>query len=347
MTTSYPRAGRVIPAALCLAILIVSACVDQDAPNIRTGSEAAMTGPGQLSLTRGTRDSLRREFKWIGDAHNRGLDQLRDRLRAGRPPGNLCRYLAEFATNPARLPRDKEALATDLRARRQDAERAISTIGPCKPTAGEVAYRATPLTAVPFAPVEVSALAISVAHEMEVAVESAETPAALAAALSGLLEQAASLSTEERDALFAIASVAQSSYEYWMSELSRIVEDIGDAYGECASHYRDSGYSSEEAQQRCFGLDYRQTRQETRPPSGPPARHATAAAPRCTDGGANLGKQFRSVGRTDTKGATQGAFLGMAGGPKGIIAGAIGGALGVSAAEAIGYAWDAWWCLMQ
>lgn len=322
--------------ALLAATVALPACADH-ADDSATARDVAVTRPAQaLDMGAAARNALAaNRYNWVGLSHNKGVDDFRTALRGGRPHSPYCAYVADFSAAADRLPADRKQYAAALKG--TFTQRVLSTIPIC------AAGLDGPVRSVWMRRQEPSAAAQTFLTRVEEAVLVAEGIDHLAQTLAPILREAGGLPVLEFELVSAVASVAQNSFEYWLTNFDQAVQDFGSAYGGCANQYASYGYTLEQARQTCLGGDLVQPTGGSE--STAPAVTATLLRG-CSDGGTGMGRRGRSVARMDVRGAAIGGAAGIAGGPAGIAGGALGGGLAGSIGEMAVHAFDIWWCLV-
>jgi hypothetical protein len=156
-----------------------------------------------------------------------------------------------------------------------------------------------------------------------------------------VLVQADQLPTGELELVYAVASVAQSSYEYWPANTA-MEEQVANSYGDCLAPYTDATT----AVTSCIGVTH-QTPTRYRGLSPVPiisfASISFASMPACS------GPDFPSMGHADVVGATFGGLAGLfsPGGAAGAAGGAASAAVGASVTEGL-WQWGSYvWCRIR
>lgn len=246
-------ATRIGHAAMVASSLLLVACRDDAAssPNVaRARRVAPRTEAGATHLDAKARIHQRNRHDWIGVAHNRALDDFRKQLRApGILTKNLCDFVTDFSSRPERLP-----VHLDNRLNLQE-----STRGHVKAT---TCGQRVSIGQNPFATLvglfrrkrvqEVSAATSQLIAEVESAVDASTTSSELAGRLESVLDAAAALDTTDQGVVSAAVSVAQNSFEYWETNFSAFQQEIVNEYMPCANSLAESGYSLDDAGQRCM-----------------------------------------------------------------------------------------------
>jgi hypothetical protein len=170
----------------------------------------------------------------------------------------------------------------------------------------------------------VSYAANSLLDQIRTAQYAATTAAGLATTLTAILTQADQLVSSERDLVYAVASVAQSSFEYWLANIGSQSLQVDATYGGCLGQYSYEPY----ALSGCMGIQTApQTLTGYRNP-GNMARIIFAASTGC-DGYLDRG----AIGAYDFAGAVVGGLSGVVGLAPGVLLGAIAGGGAASATE--------------
>lgn len=280
---------------------------------------------------------------WVGKAHNKALDDFFALTIAQKgAPKNLCARILEFMSDPARLPADKVHVT-----RAQQRSYALAALSRTQTCEGQLAdngssglrlVNAMRSTSSSASWSELSVAANSLIDQINSAQTAATTASGLATALTPILSQADQLVGSERDVVYSVASVAQSSFEYWLANLQPQADQVQATYGGCLVLYADEPY----ALNTCMGV------------TGPPAlieptsyrnsdnsSHFLYAASRLAGCDDRLSKT--NVVLWDVSGAVGGALLGWLAGPPGIFTAAVSGAavasIGESTYQIAGWAW--------
>jgi len=171
---------------------------------------------------------------------------------------------------------------------------------------------------------DISPEARGVLDQIGAAVQTAGSSGVLAANLNSILAQMPTLSEPETEAVNAVASVSQSSYEYWEVNTAPLAQQVTSAHGDCLAQYSDEAT----ALQNCMGIN------------GPPVlptRFRNVGRSHDIMFVANVGPRIchspsaGDIGEADFVGAGMGAIAGIFGSAPGILAGALVGGLGTSA----------------
>lgn len=257
---------------------------------------------------------------WVGKAHNRALDDFFARF-AHRAPKNLCAELVEFMSEPERVPPEK-LQGTTREQRRAYAIRGLGATQVCR---DQLADNGSSTASFSFATVAgVSAAANSLLDQISSAQTTATTASGLAASLTPILSQADQLVSGERDLVYSVASVAQSSFEYWLANIGSLSLQVDATYGPCLGLY---SYESH-ALSSCMGIQAAPIMPTGYRNPGNMARIIFAQSTGCNvyvDGGAIVGWDFA--------GAVSGGAWGLIGGPGGVLLGAINAGGFASASE--------------
>lgn len=339
-----------------LAVLALTVACDD------TASEKAVTAPGRPQQTLSvpaaqtsqaesrdanplTADPIaafhRKNFAdWVGQAHNKAMQDFLSRLndRAKGPPTNFCGELLEFATDPARVPPGKGTPVIGRAA----VLRVAAAVGVCAGKVSDEGATRLSLASATSSEITLSAAAVSLVDQIKSAQAAATTASGLATALTPILGQADQLPVaEERDVVYATASVAQSSFEYWTANLQPQADQVQTTYGGCLVQYSDQGV----ALNTCMGI------------SGPPVLPTLYKMPTDADNflfvlstqsscDSNLSKT--NVVLWDVAGGLMGGLGGwLTGGAPGILTGALGGGLVASLGEGT-YQMASWaWCKVR
>jgi hypothetical protein len=352
----YLCTGQVAKLGLCLAVVTLSmACSD-------TSPEKAVTAPvaGQTLIAPLAQSSqnesrggdpvaafhAKNYADWVGQAHNKAMDDFFSRLndKTRGAPINLCAEILEFASDPARVPAGRGATTRELR--RTAAARALSATGVCggqftDARSGNLSLTSAHRNASQTGSGTLSAAANSLITQIKSASVSATTASALATMLTPILSQADQLTISgERDIVYSVASVAQSSYEYWTANLQPQAYQTQSTYGGCLVQYSDQGV----ALSTCMGI------------SGVPILPTLYSKPvnpgvllfaGSMQSGCDSNLNKGNVVLWDAAGAVGGALVGWLAGPPGIASAALAGGLGASATEGT-YQLGSWaWCKVR
>jgi hypothetical protein len=328
---------------LCGAVAIL-ACRDGTSVDRPVHSSRASVADTSSKGVSSRERAVRSNHAWIGDAHNRAIDDFRKELRKpGRVASSLCDHLAAFLGEAERLPSEKRS------SRLGDADgnrRIMGTVPLCAPTDGTVSDaswsgRWLNSEHVPLQSASADAFLI----ELQQSVYDAGDSYDLARRLDGVLSRSVVLPALEQDAIAATASVAQSSYEYWPANYAAFADEFIREYGECGSYYAAQGYTAAVALQVCVNGASVPAR-NLRPVTERFSLHHASAVQAC--GELLSPQEWREFAATDAKGAFTGFFTAViATGGAAAFPGALLGGAGASIAHAMGKAWIAYWCIMN
>jgi hypothetical protein len=335
-------------AVLCAAAVV--ACRDAFTSHHERNDAAMTVSPGISELAARKRQRLHGENKldWVGVAHNRAIDDFRRELRKpGVISRRMCEYLADYSTRPERLPNERRSAKTStersaaypdvaamLCSKRIGRELLKPRIGYSDSTQG----------------VQISPTAIQLISDVRSAVEGFNDSYELASRLLPILQAAANLDTIDQAAVRITVSVAQSSSEYWESELHPAQQEFVKEFGGCANQQYSSNYSSDQAFSRCVEGGGGEGSDVTSAPftrSDPQtiAEHANLAALSCE----TLGDYLRRVITSDVDAGVAGFIGAMVRTKTPAIATefALYSAAGVSIYDILKITWDLHWCAMM
>jgi hypothetical protein len=317
-----------------LALLLVG-CVDE--PQGVTSPKGTQNSAAQADLSTGAssnsvalppeadaqaRFHSKNYADWVGQAHNKALDDFAALASAKWAPRDMCREIADFMSQPARVPPGKDQLTHDERRAYANAGLRVTPV--CQNEVAKEGSDVLQLARAEAPPAfyaaysNVSAAANSLLDQIKSAQAAATTAAGLASVLTGILTQADQLAvSSERDLVYATASVAQSSYEYWTANIATQSQQVQTNYGSCLAQYS----TESAALSGCMGItaapitptDYLGPRN-----NGSSTFVAFMAATGCE---AWLDKG--AIGGYDFAGAVVGGLGGMLAGGPGILLGAI------------------------
>lgn len=255
----------------------------------------------------------RNHLDWVGRAHNKALDDFAAMVREKGAPKDLCTAIADFMSAAERLPGNgNKGTAASRRATSIAAIRASGMCNRQFATNGSNAWLAAAAEADGF-----SYEANQLFDRIEAAGLAASTSSELASSLSAILTEADSFGEGvDRDGVYAVASVAQSSFEYWEVEALPLVETVNTEYGTCLGQYNNEAYALE----TCAGIT-NGTVQTTRYKgfdSAPLMFLAQGDAQSC-----EKKMDLRLIAATDVGGAVAGVVHGIPGGLQGMFLSAI------------------------
>jgi hypothetical protein len=161
---------------------------------------------------------------WVGQAHSRGLDHFRQALRSKRiKKGQLCKALpAILAEDDARLPghrtesRDKIEAATreEVKLHELCGARRTAVLSP-PPRLSPPSTHGSHAASIAVTPAAQGITVEGLLEQITNAASVATTSGGLAASLSPIAAQVATLDPVGQDVVLASASLALSSAEYW------------------------------------------------------------------------------------------------------------------------------------
>ncbi len=318
MLTKSPGPLVARPVFITMLALTLVACSDAAKPNdvgpfaVHSTTPQAITSSSRSDARQRLRAANR--YSWVGEAHNKAIDEFRARVRRpGFLSKNVCAYVEAFVAEPGRIPTERriESRGAPYKAARDARVEASLCQSPGSLRRGARTGHAS--TGTGRQSTELSQMLAAA----ESAVDGASGPEDLAAGLLPILGATASLPEAERVVMEVTLSVAQSSYEYWYAELSSFSQEITTEYDACGSAGPDpiDGCGG-------GGLDWGVVSYGRLAPRSA----GTLAEPGCPE--PSLGEGMKSIGKSDLKGAFMGAFGGMfAGGLGGAVAGGLTGAM--------------------
>lgn len=327
--------------------LVLASCRD----TITSSEERKVTDDARVTRPTGISDVAvrarahlheRNRHDWVGESHNRAFDDLRKEMRKpGVLTNNVCDYVLDFVTSPARLPVDKRAKKS---GHREEAMAGLATTPICKPKASlRGASLATPSWSSASAGqiVDASPLAYELLGGVESAIDGAADSYDLAGRLNLILDRASGLESAEREMIGSTISVAQYSYEYWEPQYPPLEQEFYSEYGDCAMRYIN--YSSEESRRICLEGGTELMSAPTKASPGSMMSFATFHQDEC-----RLSKHFKRLAKADATGAFVGAFRRILTiNPVGIGVGAFEGGLTASFGIFVASTWDLWQCAMR
>jgi hypothetical protein len=280
------------------------------------------------------REDARRDFHarnradWVGVAHNRAIDEFRARLRRGEVTHDMCNDLVTFMSDERRMP-DHATGGREERDRRAAVVR--QTLRQSAFCGGQLAMGSTSELMSLTQAATLSPATQSLLDEVRAAAASATSSGDLAVALNPILAASAGLPTGEGDVVSAVASVAQSSMEYWEANLAATKRDYDRAYGSCAV----GTASADDLALTCLGMSARGVLPTVYRGDG----SSTLSLTQGRDLGYCNALNGREILGDDVKGGLGGAVAGFfaTGGP-GVIPGALVGA-GASSLGAFAWQW--------
>jgi hypothetical protein len=295
------------------------------------------SSPGESSVAQSMLRSRNRST-WVGDAHNRIIDNFRNEMRKpGVLSNKMCGFIPHFVVQQANIAPPTPAVLAQIKSL---ARRSVSPVL-CK--------NASHSDDAALSPGEVSsppsAQAEQLFSEVEAAAMAANNSSELASRLLPILESAASLDSIDHAAISITIAVAQSSFEYWEANYSPLVQDVVSEYGSCLAEQSDVGSTIDEVRDSCVaGKDGEYETHWSIP------RHSRAPVMRFTTWKTSRGcpsnpsEGLKYIGLADLAGAFRGFYTGaFAGNPVG---GAIVGAGAASVTVGLGMALRQAWCIM-
>ncbi len=189
---------------------------------------------------------------WVGQAHNRALNEFFVIMKSGPDRKDLCTLMLKYMADEFRFQDGKPSGTAEDR---QNAAKVgvskgricESRLGSTEKTFGMLASVTRPASA----PDEVSPEASAIVTQIESAALTASSSLALAASLDNILAQSSGLIVDEVDAVYAIASIAMSSTEYWEANLVPQTDEVQATYGSCLAQFPDAT----SALNSCLGLN--------------------------------------------------------------------------------------------
>ena len=314
-----------LPLVLGSATALV-ACRDSSSPDKSSASRRSTSAEVRKE------SRLKTEVSWVGETHNKALNDLRAAMRKpGLMTNNICEYVAAFVANAERFPDGKASgKATD----RLSIAKAVLKDGKrCKQD---------PVTAVvrqgDAGTSDIGELSNRIQAEIDLAADRYD----LARRLSPFWVTAAGLNESEAAIIGATLATAQSSFEYWEVEIDRANQEFETEYGECARTASSNGYDYDVARQVCLEGDAQPAIGPNYAPS--PSRIASLSAKqRC-----RVGVHFKNLAKADAAGAFGGAVKGaMTAGLPGVVPGAVVGGVAGSATSWFYSAWELYWCAVK
>lgn len=304
---------------MLLVACITSACSDSATDLAVTSPTIAPNQTSSSPSTNARADfHARNHLDWVGRAHNKALDDFAAMVKAKGASKDLCAAVIAFMSAPERMPGNGNK--GDATSRKSAAVAGVRASGICNSqfaTNSAHAWLAAAVENDSF-----SYAANRLFDRIESAQLAAITSAELAAYLSPILSEADAFGEGvDRDGVYAVASVAQSSFEYWEVEAMPLVETVDAEYGTCLGQYDDQAYALD----TCMGITY-----ESAYSTGSSRGFDSAPRMFLAQGDVVSGEQHMSRPRivgSDIGGAIAGAFIGTFFTPGlGTLMGAINGA---------------------
>lgn len=271
---------------------------------------------------------LRSDMAWVGQAHNKALDDLRAEMRKpGMITNNMCQHLSSFASRADRFPDGRSKVQT--RDRLSIAKSLLKDAKICKPE---------PVNSVSLQGEETYSNISTLLTEIENAIDLASDRYDLVQRLSSFWPAVAELSESESAIVAATLVTAQSSFEYWEVEVDRAYREFEAEYAECVRTSSSDGTDYEQARQFCLDGGVLPTLSPRYAPS--PARIAGLSRRGCA-----LSGHFKNLAKADAVGAFTGAIKGaLSTGVAGIGGGALVGGIAGSAGSWINSAFELYAC---
>ena len=310
-------------------------CHESPAPNPAAMSDARSLDSGHATKReRGEAQiaSARSEYAWIGEAHNKALDDLRTELRK---PGTLtkdfCGFAVGFFSKAERFPAGKSHGAANDRVQAAKAIAKEATL--CRSVqTSNVALQSG-----------VSSAALDLANKIQYDIDLASNRYDLRTRLAARWQAALGLNAMEYEIIASTLSTAQSSFEYWETEVVRANQEFEAEYSRCADEAFADGYDEAGARQVCLEGKIIPTLDDWH--TVPRLFRVVAFHP---TPGCGLSSHFKTLAKSDAGGAFGGAVKGgLTGGLAGIIPGALVGAAVGSATSWAYSAWELYWCAVK
>lgn len=264
---------------------------------------------------------------WVGKAHNKALEDIFASILP-RMDSNVCFGIESLAAAPERIPSGKEK--STGQSRNAVARNAMLSTGLCSSDLADAQRRTGRLASLrkttanePMALDDISPEAHGVLDQIGNAVTTATSSGGLAANLNVILTQMPALSGTDVEVINAVASVSQSSYEYWEVNASILTSQVSTSYGSCLGQYANEA----DALQNCMGITI---------PIGTPTKFERRHRDN-TSGNFGLASntsfvrrcvipEISDFGEPDFVGAGLGAIAGVFGPPGILLGGLVGGA---------------------
>jgi len=308
---------------LSTAAALVSACDDAPlTPRSQNISVDSISNSGSEARSRLHR---RNSQEWIGQSHNRALDDFRKSLTNPETmSGRFCDHIIRFAASSERIPsgRPRSDSLSQIRV-----TASVVSLSPfCASKVSARALITSPLST-PGASLGINAVqAYDLIAQIDAAIDAASNSYELAWQLNAILDQAQSLDEFGRLLISATVSVAQNSFEYWESNYPAVAQEVA---ASCELQVRDSSFG--DSTSPCFDNIYGAAYLKM----GGAGRLDVAF-----DEGDGVRDGVKAIVKADAGGAFAGAFNGFLNGmalagPVGAFDGAMLGALGGGAGASI------------
>lgn len=228
---------RGIRSAVIIVLVCVSGCGDAAKDGVITSPAAAThsAAPNSAAGNAKAKFHAKNHLDWVGRAHNKALDDFAAMVTAKGPPKNFCAALIDFMSAAERLP--SENARTDATSRRATTVAGLRATGQCRGYFASI--RSTAWLVAAAATDGLSEAATQLFARIEAANLAATSSSELAAYLTPILSEADPLEQADRDAVYAVASVAQASREYWEVEAEPLARTVDQTYGVCLGQYTD------------------------------------------------------------------------------------------------------------
>lgn len=236
---------RRISRSVIFVLAIVSGCSDAADDDAITSPSANTAVSAHSAASISPQDDPKAKFRaknhldWVGRAHNKALDDFAAMVAKKGPPQNFCETLVDFMSAEERLPADKGR--TDGAARRAAAIAGLRVTGECKghfASNGASAWLAAAAVTDSF-----SYAANRLFDRIQAAQSASATSSELAGYLITILAEADNLGQVDRDAVYVVASIAQSSFEYWEVNSEPLALIVDATYGSCLGGYTDMAWA--------------------------------------------------------------------------------------------------------
>lgn len=323
-----------LPIVMLTAVGVV-ACRDMITSNNGSPSGRIAHAVGVSAAAMKARDAIHDSNRndWVGVAHNRMMQGFLVELnKPGKVRGSLCDFVADFASQPNRVPIERRFKI--LPKHRDIVRGSVAQSWLCRPKArltGGMAPMVVPQ----------GGEASELFRQIDVAVDAATSSYDLANRLHPILNAGAQLGGDEAVAVETAVSVAQNSYEYWEANFDAFAQTFANEYGSCAQDLVTQGWSPSDAVLSCTSgnpgaqVQFRRTDRPTH------LRSVTGPVP-C---GPGLTEGFKRIGKADLAGAWSGFWAGIfVGNP---VAGALLSSAGASMGASLANAAETWICLVQ
>jgi hypothetical protein len=238
METSIRRKWAIMTVAstLALAGVATTSCRDSSTSTVTTATVQLTENRSGDASSRDRIHALNRE-DWIGEAHNRALDDFRKELRKSGKMPRLCDYLADLVAREDHLPSDKRGRFTrNQTAQRDSVIKAQFCSKKSRSGAQNVLF-------VPAIPQEsgletASPTALALLDRIDVAIVETTDSYDLSGRLAPILNEASVLDSTDQFLVLGALSTAQHSLEYWESVWPQFSQEVRDEYLECINASR-------------------------------------------------------------------------------------------------------------